>query len=304
LATRDDGTNVWGDNPPPAPTSFAKNIDYEIVWFAGRPVAQIAPDPASPVRRYTFADHLGTPLLQVGPAPRNPDGSFNIAWRVEYEPFGNVYEVREGTRTLQPLRFPGQELGMTWEGPEENYNVFRWYDSGWGRYNQADWLDKRSPYSYAFSNPVVLFDPLGLFTYTNDVNWLHDSVTGGAQTVLPGTIQPTHKCKRLPCNRFYLSFDLHVTTTIHLPTGFPPCIFISELNHVSIFNGAMNMWMNAVVPFERSYSSEADCKQAANSGYAALKDKAGSVQFVHHLAQMLEEIRHNFYNPCPFAGTP
>jgi hypothetical protein len=27
---------------------------------------------------------------------------------------------------------------MTWEGGEENYNVFRWYRAGWGRYSQAD----------------------------------------------------------------------------------------------------------------------------------------------------------------------
>lgn len=27
---------------------------------------------------------------------------------------------------------------MTWEGAEENYNVFRWYRAGWGRYTQAD----------------------------------------------------------------------------------------------------------------------------------------------------------------------
>jgi len=27
---------------------------------------------------------------------------------------------------------------MTWEGPEESYNIFRWYKAGWGRYTQAD----------------------------------------------------------------------------------------------------------------------------------------------------------------------
>jgi RHS repeat-associated protein len=161
-ATRDDGTNIWGGNPP---TSFARNIDYEIVWFAGRPVAQIAPDPASPARNYTFADHLGTPLLQVGATPRNTDGSFNITWRVEYEPFGNVYEVRAGTRTDQPLRFPGQEMAMTFEGPEDNYNIFRWYRSSWGRYSSADPVGQvfdLNVYRYGFANPTRYSDRFGL----------------------------------------------------------------------------------------------------------------------------------------------
>jgi len=151
-ATRDDGVNVWGGNPP---TAFGKNVDYEIVWFGDRPIAQIAPG-AAPL--YTFADHLGTPLLQT-------DGTPAVTWRVEYEPFGNIYEVRAGTRADQPLRFPGQELAMTFEGPEENFNIFRWYKGGWGRYTQPDPIGLESEtnlYAYALSNPLLATDPLGL----------------------------------------------------------------------------------------------------------------------------------------------
>lgn len=36
-------------------------------------------------------------------------------------------------RVEQQLRFPGQEVAMTWEGTEERYNIFRRYRSGWGR---------------------------------------------------------------------------------------------------------------------------------------------------------------------------
>ncbi|MEK6372268.1 MAG: hypothetical protein AABO58_06190 [Acidobacteriota bacterium] len=79
-ATRDDGPNVWGGNPP---TTFGKNVDNEVVWFGDRPVAQIAPGSAP---LYTFADHLGTPLLQT-------DATKAVTWRVEYEPFGNVREI-------------------------------------------------------------------------------------------------------------------------------------------------------------------------------------------------------------------
>lgn len=54
---------------------------------------------------------------------------------------------------------------MTWEGMEENYNVFRWYRAGWGRYTQADPLGitkTLSVYDYAQNRPAVLIDPQGL----------------------------------------------------------------------------------------------------------------------------------------------
>ena len=74
--------------------------------------------------------------------------------------------MRAGIRTDQPLRLPGQELAMTWEGPEENYNIFRWYKAGWGRYTQADAIDVSegdiNAYRYALSSPTRYTDPLGL----------------------------------------------------------------------------------------------------------------------------------------------
>ena len=75
---------------------------------------------------------------------------------------------------------------MTWEGTEENYNVFRWYRAGWGRYTQADPIrpaypswglkanarfdrnkrpevsSKIEPYAYAGDSPLNSIDALGL----------------------------------------------------------------------------------------------------------------------------------------------
>lgn len=54
---------------------------------------------------------------------------------------------------------------MTWEGAEENYNVFRWYRAGWGRYTQGD-TDRDNapfhPYDYANDNALRWTDPRGL----------------------------------------------------------------------------------------------------------------------------------------------
>jgi uncharacterized protein RhaS with RHS repeats len=54
---------------------------------------------------------------------------------------------------------------MTWEGTEENYNVFRWYRAGWGRYTQADPLGLRAGtnlFSYVNGTPNSRVDPRGL----------------------------------------------------------------------------------------------------------------------------------------------
>jgi uncharacterized protein RhaS with RHS repeats len=140
-STVDDSNNVWGQSAHIMSTQLVMN--REVVWFAGQPVAEYGPprtsDATGPLSLhrtfgtntpannlfYTFTDHLGTPLLQT-------DLSTAIVWRAEYEPYGNVYLMRKGSRADQPLRFPGQEEAMTWEGTEENYNVFRWYRAGGG----------------------------------------------------------------------------------------------------------------------------------------------------------------------------
>src|SRR6266542_2705960 len=208
--TREDGMNVWGGNPP---SSFGNNVDEEIVWFGSRPVAQIAPAGAT---RYTFADHLGTPLLQT-------DSTGTIIWRVEYEPFGNVFIVREGTRTDQPLRFPGQELAMTWEGPEENYNIFRWYKSSSGRYTQADpmgLVGGPNLFAYALANPVRVSDPYGLFA---ELLCRQVNVSGlkGWQKAVVSAYKPVHCRLRVSCGCPPTGFDTTVGRENVNPKGSP-----------------------------------------------------------------------------------
>jgi RHS repeat-associated protein len=127
---------------------------YDIDWFGGRPVAQSG----GAGLRYTFTDHLGTPILQT-------DATGAIVWRAEYEPYGDVRQLRAGAATEQPLRLPGQEVAMTSEGSEENYNIYRFYRSPWGRYSQVDPLGLQAGanlYRYADESPITMADPLGL----------------------------------------------------------------------------------------------------------------------------------------------
>lgn len=142
-----------------------RRIEHHYIWFDGVPVAQAdAPATLRANVRWTFPDHLGTPILQT-------THTGTIWWRAEHEPYGRIHTLRTPTRH-QPLRLPGQEAEQlattsTNGETERSYNVFRWYRAGWGRYTQADPIGYAGGinwYAYADGNPIVNFDPTGLKT--------------------------------------------------------------------------------------------------------------------------------------------
>jgi RHS repeat-associated protein len=148
----DDNPNIWGKH---GISNVVPAMKSEFLWYNGRPVGQLD----GQTIRYTFTDHLGTPILQT-------DTNSSVIWRAEYEPYGDTYLLRAGTTAAeQPLRFPGQEYERKWEGAEERYNIFRWYRAGWGRYTQADPLYMKSEtslYAYVDGNPTRWKDRQGL----------------------------------------------------------------------------------------------------------------------------------------------
>jgi RHS repeat-associated protein len=144
-------------------TSPSPAILTEYIWFAGRPVAQS--DTAGGTS-WTFADHLGTPILQTSAAQ-------GVTWRAEYEPYGAVFALRSPDQH-QPLRLPGQEAEQLSLGANgatgRSYNIHRWYDTATGRYINPDPLppqrpDELTPYHYVNSNPIGGIDPLGLAAF-------------------------------------------------------------------------------------------------------------------------------------------
>jgi RHS repeat-associated protein len=127
------------------------SIAYDYVWFGGEPLVQV--NTTTGEIAYDFNDHLGAPLLQTATAGA-------LVWRAEREPYGNRYLVRTGGDRHQPLGLPGQEHS---ESAPLQYNIHRWYRSGWGRYIESDAVESSQPYDYSFDNPIRYVDPLGLF---------------------------------------------------------------------------------------------------------------------------------------------
>jgi RHS repeat-associated protein len=136
------------------------SLIQETVWLNDLPVATLRPNGTGISIYYVHADQLGSPRLVTRPADNV------IMWRWDTDPFGtavpNQNPASQGTFVYN-LRFPGQyyqaETGL-------NYNYFRDYDPGSGRYVESDPIGLKggsySTYSYVNSNPISNKDPLGL----------------------------------------------------------------------------------------------------------------------------------------------
>jgi len=136
------------------------------LYFAGRPVAQLAIDgTGAETWTYLTTDHLGTPLLAT-------DATGTVTWEGGFGPFGTDYQAgMTGVGASEngiPLRLPGQWVDGTWDdatsGAGVYYNVHRWYEHRTGKYSRPDPLGLDggiNPYAYAFSNPLRFTDPTG-----------------------------------------------------------------------------------------------------------------------------------------------
>jgi|GEM_PF-4543636 len=129
----------------------------QAIWLDDLPVGVMAD------KLYTIEpDHLGTPRAVIDPTR-------NVAvwrWDLNGEAFGatapNQDPDLDGTNFVFNLRYPGQRYnGAT----GLNYNYFRDYEPGTGRYAQSDPIGLAggiSTYGYVAENPTKNVDPLGL----------------------------------------------------------------------------------------------------------------------------------------------
>lgn len=154
-----------------ATTATALTADY-ILYFAGRPVAQVTTTPGPTKITWLTTDHLGTPILATSAAG-------TTVWSGGFEAFGRDWNGALAANVF--LRLPGQWDDPAWASMETGgylptgtyYNVNRWYQVGIGRYDRPDPLLILGPtgenaYAYAESRPTRAIDPLGLCSCLSD----------------------------------------------------------------------------------------------------------------------------------------
>lgn len=132
-----------------AESSTTGAFTAEYVYLLGQPLAKVEDNNIY----YYHSDHLGTPQGVI-------DGTGQVVWKANYEPFGKT--TITGTITNN-LRFPGQyhdeETGL-------HQNWFRNYDWWTGRYIEADPIGikkgKNHLYVYVANNTLRYADPMGL----------------------------------------------------------------------------------------------------------------------------------------------
>ncbi|KQZ59136.1 hypothetical protein ASD53_06035 [Lysobacter sp. Root559] len=134
----------------------------QAIWLDDLPVGVLAGAGANQKLHYIEPDHLGTPRAVI-------DRTRDVAiwtWSLQGEAFGkdppNQDPDLDSTNFVLDMRFPGQRYDAA---TGLNYNYFRDYDAGSGRYVQSDPIGLSggpNTYGYVFGTPLALYDPTGL----------------------------------------------------------------------------------------------------------------------------------------------
>ncbi|WP_231118116.1 RHS repeat-associated core domain-containing protein [Lysobacter silvisoli] len=144
----------------------------QAIWLDDLPVGLLAGAGAQQKLHYIEPDHLGTPRAVI-------DRTRNLAiwtWALQGEAFGNSPPNQDpdldGTNFVFDMRFPGQRYDAA---TGLNYNYFRDYDTGSGRYVQSDPIGLEggiNSFAYAAGNPLENSDPEGLqfLPYSRNLN--------------------------------------------------------------------------------------------------------------------------------------
>jgi RHS repeat-associated protein len=111
---------------------------------------------------YIEPDHLGSPRVVIEPVADKAIWK----WDLKGEAFGATAPEQDpdadGTTFTLDMRFPGQRYDAA---SGMNYNYFRDYEPGGGRYLQSDPIGLRAgvnTYSYVAANPLLYSDAWGL----------------------------------------------------------------------------------------------------------------------------------------------
>lgn len=137
----------------------------QVIWFGDLPVGVLVGAGAAQKLHYIEADALGTPRVVVDPT-RGANGIAVWTWDLAGEAFGatapNQDPDGDAAQFEFNMRFPGQRYDSV---SGMNYNYFRDYEAGTGRYVESDPIGFGggiSTYAYTASSPMMYTDKFGL----------------------------------------------------------------------------------------------------------------------------------------------
>ncbi|ECI6612508.1 RHS repeat protein [Salmonella enterica subsp. enterica] len=157
-------------------------------WLAGcgltpeQMAEQLEPEytPQRKIHLY-HCDQRGLPLALI-----TPDNT--VAWRGEYDEWGNLSGEENPADLEQLIRLPGQQYD---EESGLYYNRHRYYNPGQGRYITQDPIGLKGGWNvYLYPlNPITEVDPLGLWAFAipailEGINWLFWGSAAAGSAVL------------------------------------------------------------------------------------------------------------------------
>jgi RHS repeat-associated protein len=143
----------------------------QVIWMNDLPVGVLVGAGASQKLHYIEPDALGTPRVVVDPT-RGTAGTAIWTWDLNGEAFGttapNQNPDGDATNFVFNMRFPGQRFDSA---SGLNYNYFRDYEAGTGRYVESDPIGQAggiATFTYTEKGPLNEFDRLGLTSTIRD----------------------------------------------------------------------------------------------------------------------------------------
>jgi RHS repeat-associated protein len=156
----------------------------EIVWFGNTPVARFTSSGSTITAVHTIhTDHLNSPRALTNARTQGGQAAGITVWSWDLiganasgsNAFGSIAANEDvdlnGSTVKFDLRFPGQQYDSE---TNLNYNYFRDYESGTGRYVESDpiGLDGGiSTFGYVGGDPIHSEDPFGLRRPVRRSNW-------------------------------------------------------------------------------------------------------------------------------------
>lgn len=175
----------------------------QVIWLGDLPVGLLARSGGLTQLYHIEPDSLGSPRVVIDPT-RGTNGTVVWRWNLSGEAFGNDKPTEDpdndGIAFVLDMRYPGQQFDSA---SGLNYNYFRDYEPGTGRYVQSDPIGLGggiSTYSYVAGNPMTRIDPTGLtpaaagLCLIPGIGWAGCALVGG--TVGIGTCYISGACQR------------------------------------------------------------------------------------------------------------